>query len=109
VFGQSENSGTVLVYDESWVWPNSSNYNGDGTFFLQQRCDPTTQSWPNNDNTGTGAGGEVNEFTITVAGDLVNVQMVNQAVAATNNDDFTNKSTACVTAGTAPDGAILML
>lgn len=109
VFGQSENGGTVLVYDESGD-QTPSNYNGNGTFANTPNngvADPATQGVDtNNDNTGTGPGGEVNEYTITVAGDLVNGPNGQPgAVATTNNDDFTNKSTT-VTAGTAPDGTI---
>lgn len=107
VFGQSENGGTTLVYDESGD-QTPSNYNGDGTFANTPNngvADPATQEVDqNNDNTGTGPAGEVNEFTITVAGDLVNGPNGQPgAVATTNNDDFTNKSTT-VSAGIAPDG-----
>ncbi|MFN5729274.1 MAG: hypothetical protein ACK48D_21665, partial [Pseudanabaena sp.] len=58
---------------------------------------PATQSTdPNNNNTGTGPGGEVNIFPIVPAGGILNgPNNVPGAIgpSTTNQDDFTNRST----------------
>lgn len=111
VFGQSENAGTTLIYDESGD-QNPSNFNDGGTPGSNTPtngvANPETDgSDPNNNNTGSGAGGEVNAFTFTVSGSLVNGPNGQPgAVGPTdNNNDFANKSTP-VPAGTAPDATI---
>ncbi len=111
VFGQSENAGTTLIYDESGD-QNPDNFNDDGTPGSNTPtngvANPATDgSDPNNDNTGSGPGGEVNAFTFTVSGSLVNGPNGQPgAVGPTdNNNDFANKSTS-VPAGTAPDATI---
>lgn len=107
VFGRTEGTDRE-VYDESGD-QRPSNYNDDGTPNAADDpntperedvnngvADPTTQGVDaNNNNTGTGPGGEVNVLIISPPLNILNGPN-NQpgAIGPTNNqDDFTNRST----------------
>ena len=106
VFGETVGDPTNrVVYDESGD-QNPNNFEGavppapEGTLFTPTTDNgvpnPATQSTdPNNNNTGTGPGGEVNIFPIVPAGGILNgPNNVPGAIGRTdNNDDFTNRST----------------
>lgn len=106
VFGETVGDPTDrVVYDESGD-QNPNNFEGvtppapEGTLFTPTTDNgvpnPATQSTdPNNNNTGTGPGGEVNIFPIVPAGGILNgPNNVPGAIGRTdNNDDFTNRST----------------
>lgn len=124
VFGQTQgNTGPTapLVYDESGD-QNPSNFNENGTpgntATLTPGSPPATipSGSPNatndgidnnNDNTGTGPGGEDNVTTIALAGTILNGPngLPNAVGPNNNNDDFTNRSTP-IPAGTAPGATI---
>ncbi|PLZ91191.1 DUF7925 domain-containing protein [Fischerella thermalis] len=116
LFGQTS-GGTTLVYDESGdqnpsnydgptIPPGSTDTNNDGV----PDTDPTvTDGYINdatdlgntgtdsgNNNSGSGAGGEANTFTVQtpLASDVLNgPERTPDAIGPTsNNDDFTNKS-----------------
>ncbi|UBF29975.1 hypothetical protein K9N68_37875 (plasmid) [Kovacikia minuta CCNUW1] len=110
VFGQTQGT-TTVVYDESGD-PMPSNFNDDGTASSTPPtngvANPTADGVDsNNNNTGTGPGGEDNVFTIAAAGTILNGPNGQPgAVGPTNNnDDFTNKSTT-IPANTAPGSTI---
>jgi hypothetical protein len=99
VFGQTEGGGTTLVYDESGD-QSPSNFNDDGspgsntpTTGVANPANDGVDS--NNNNTGTGPGGEDNVLTIAAPGTILNGPLNrSDAVGPTNNnDDFTNRST----------------
>ena len=106
VFGETVGDPTNrVVYDESGD-QNPNNFEGavppapEGTLFTPTTDNgvpnPATQSTdPNNNNTGTGPGGEVNIFPIVPTGGILNgPNNVPGAIGRTdNNDDFTNRST----------------
>lgn len=111
VFGQSENGGTTVVYDESGD-ANPSNYNDNGTPGSNTPtngiADPGQDGTDNaNNNSATNSpGGEDNVFTISAPGTVLNGPLNSPAATnTTNNDDFTNKSSA-VAAGIAPGSKI---
>ena len=111
VFGQTAGGGTTLVYDESGD-QTPSNFNDDGTVGSNTPtngvANPATDGVDsNNNNTGTGPGGEANVYTVAAAGTILNGPNGQPgAVGPTNNnDDFTNKSSA-VPAGQAPNTTI---
>jgi hypothetical protein len=105
LFGGSV-GGTTVVYDESGD-QTPSNFNDDGSTgpgITNGVANPATDGVDsNNNNTGTGVGGEDNVFTLAPAGAILNGPLnAPAAVGPTdNNDDFTNKSTA-IPAGTLP-------
>jgi hypothetical protein len=108
-FGTTKGVLNTLVYDESGD-QNPSNFNDDGTVGSNIPttgvADPTNQGIDSaNNNTGTGAGGEDNVFTINppgAVGILNGASGAADAIGSTSNDDdFTNKST-LVPPGTAP-------
>ena len=108
-FGTTKGVPNTLVYDESGD-QSPSNFNDDGTVGSNLPttgvADPATQGIDSaNNNTGTGAGGEDNVFTINppgTVGILNGASGAADAIGSTsNNDDFTNKST-LVPPGTAP-------
>lgn len=115
LFGQTAGT-TTLVYDESGD-QQPSNYDPSTGFvnvptdgYINDANDLTaTGSDTANNNTGTGAGGEANVFTLTApiaASVLAGPNGQPAAVGPTSiNDDFTNKS-ALVPAGTAPGATI---
>ncbi|MFN5500730.1 MAG: hypothetical protein ACK5AW_01165, partial [Pseudanabaena sp.] len=106
IFGETVGDPTNrVIYDESGD-QNPNNFEGaippapEGTLFTPTTDNgvpnPATQSTdPNNNNTGTGPGGEVNIFPIVPAGGILNgPNNVPGAIGRTdNNDDFTNRST----------------
>lgn len=98
LFGQTQNvAGTILVYDESGDQaPSNSNDNGTSGSNVPTSgtANPAVDGEDvNNNNTGTGAGGEDNVFTISAPGSVLNgPNGFPAAVHTTNNDDFTNKS-----------------
>ena len=111
VFGQTAGGGTALVYDESGDQA-PSNFNDDGTTGSNTPtngvANPASDGVDsNNNNTGTGPGGEDNVYTVAAAGTILNGPNGQPgAVGPTNNnDDFTNKSTT-VPANIAPGSTI---
>ncbi|MEH2065932.1 MAG: hypothetical protein V7K50_27350 [Nostoc sp.] len=98
-FGQTQ--GDVLnklVYDESGD-QNPSNFNDDGTIGSNVPTNgvanvATQGADTSNNNTGQGAGGEVNTFTMTAQTSILNgPNLFPNAVGPTNNnDDFSNQS-----------------
>lgn len=111
LFGQTENGGTTLVYDESGD-QTPSNFNDDGSRGSNTPttgvANPATDGIDaNNNNTGTGPGGEDNTFTIAAPGSVLSGPNGQPgAVGPTDsNDDFTNKST-LIPAGTKPNTTI---
>ncbi len=112
VFGQTNGDSTnALVYDESGD-QDPSNFNDDGSrgsnVPTNGVANPASDGVDtNNNNTGTGVGGEDNILTITPPGTILNGPNGQPgAVGPTdNNDDFTNQSTP-VPAGTAPGSTI---
>lgn len=110
LFGQTT-GGTTLVYDESGD-PNSNNYNDNGTPGSNTPTDgiadpPQNGIDTNNDNTGTGPGGEANVFTLFAPEAIENGPNGRpDAVGPTDtNDDFTNQSTP-IAANTVPGSTI---
>lgn len=106
--GDTTNS---LVYDESGD-QNPSNFNDDGSrgsnVPTNGVANPATDGVDtNNNNTGTGAGGEDNLFTVAPAGAILNGPNGQPAAVGPtdNNDDFTNESSP-IPAGTAPGSKI---
>lgn len=100
-FGTTKGVPGTLVYDESGD-QSPSNFNDNGTpgsnIPTNGVADPATQGTDSaNNNTGTGAAGEVNVFTINPAGTFGvsnGPSSVPDAIGPTStNDDFTNKST----------------
>lgn len=98
LFGQSAGESTNnLVYDESGD-QRPSNYNDDGSIGSNLPnngvANPTLQGVDtNNNNTGTGIGGEVNSLAIALSGILNGPNLFPATVGPTdNNDDFTNQS-----------------
>jgi hypothetical protein len=98
LFGQTENGGSTLVYDESGD-SNPSNVNDNGTPGSNTPttgvANPALDGLDNtNDNAGTGPGGEVNVFTIAPPNTVLNGTSGHpDAVGPTNNnDDFSNRS-----------------
>lgn len=111
VFGQTAGGGTTLVYDESGD-QTPTNFNDDGTVGSNTPtngvANPTTDGVDsNNNNTGTGPGGEDNVYTVAAAGTILNGPNGQPgAVGPTNsNDDFTNKSST-IPANTTPGSTI---
>jgi hypothetical protein len=111
VFGQTAGGGGTLVYDESGDQA-PSNFNDDGTTGSITPTDgvanPTADGVDsNNNNTGTGPGGEDNVFTVAAAGTILNGPNGQPAAVGptNNNDDFTNKSST-IPANTAPGSTI---
>ncbi|MGA7936238.1 MAG: hypothetical protein WCA35_21975 [Kovacikia sp.] len=111
IFGQTAGGGTTLVYDESGDQA-PSNFNDDGTVGSNVPsngvANPTVDGVDsNNNNTGTGPGGEDNVYTVAAAGTILNGPNGQPgAVGPTNNnDDFTNKSST-IPANTAPGSTI---
>lgn len=111
LFGQSAgNSSANLVYDESGD-QSPSNYNNDGSpdsnLPNNGVANTTLQGKDtNNDNTGTGTGGEVNSFTLVLTSILNGPNLHPEAAGPTdNNDDFSNAS-ALIPANTAPGSKI---
>lgn len=111
LFGQSAgNSSANLVYDESGD-QSPSNYNDDGSpgsnLPNNGVANTTLQGRDtNNDNTGTGIGGEVNSFTLVLTSILNGPNLRSEAAGPTdNNDDFTNAS-ALIPVNTAPGSTI---
>jgi hypothetical protein len=107
VFGQTAGGGTTLVYDESGDQA-PTNFNDDGTpgsiTPTNGVANPTADGVDsNNNNTGSGPGGEDNVFTVAAAGTILNGPNGQPAAVGptNNNDDFTNKSSA-IPANTAP-------
>lgn len=114
---------TILVYDESGDQvPNNLDDNGTGTTYGTGQdaqgnpltpvpdgaTDPTNHGVDNNNNNqGSGAGGEDNVYEFGAVADLVNgPQNYANAVGPTDNtDDFTNKS-APITQSYAPGATI---
>ncbi len=112
LFGQTEgNTGTdkPLVYDESGD-QSPSNFNDNGTpgptstltpssppaQIPTGKPDPTNDGVDNNnDNTGSGPGGEDNVYTVAALGAILNGPNSSPAAVGptSNNDDFSNKST----------------
>ncbi|MFE4107812.1 beta strand repeat-containing protein [Almyronema epifaneia] len=98
VFGETEGDPTnSLVYDESGD-QNPSNFNDDGSVGSNTPttgiANPAIQGEDtNNDNTGTGTGGEVNVLTLVGQSQILNGPNLSaSAVGPTdNNDDFTNQ------------------
>lgn len=108
LFGRTEGGGTTLVYDESGD-TTPSNYNDNGTPGSNTPTNGIANPGQNgvdtnNNNTGTGPGGEDNVFTLAAPGSILNgPQGQPGAVGPTNNnDDFTNRSTP-IAAGIAPN------
>lgn len=110
-FGTTKGVSATLVYDESGD-QSPSNFNDNGTFTTGANtptngvADPATQGTDSaNNNTGTGATGEVNVFTINAPGAFGVSNGPNSSPDAigpsSTNDDFTNKST-LVPQGSAP-------
>lgn len=101
LYGQTQNGGTTVVYDESGDQA-PSNFNDNGTpgsnTPTRGVANPAVDDVDiNNNNTGTGVGGEDNVFTISTPGSVLNgPNGFPAAVHTTNNDDFTNRSTAFV-------------
>jgi hypothetical protein len=111
VFGQTASGGTTLVYDESGDQA-PSNFNDDGTAGSNTPtngvANPTADGVDsNNNNTGSGPGGEDNVFTVAAAGTILNGPNGQPAAVGptNNNDDFTNKSST-IPANTAPNSTI---
>lgn len=111
VFGQTAGGGTTLVYDESGDQA-PSNFNDDGTTGSNTPtngvANPTADGVDsNNNNTGTGPGGEDNVYTVAAAGTILNGPNGQPAAVGptNNNDDFTNKSS-LIPANTAPGSTI---
>jgi hypothetical protein len=112
LFGQSSGDSTnALVYDESGD-QNGSNFQDTG----QAGSNTPTSGVANpsvdgidagNNNTGLGAGGEDNTFTLAPPGTILNgPNGLPGAVGPTdNNDDFTNQSTP-IPANTVPSSTI---
>ncbi|MBW4519688.1 MAG: hypothetical protein KME16_08310 [Scytolyngbya sp. HA4215-MV1] len=110
-FGQTQNGGTTLVYDESGD-QSPSNFNDNGTpgsnIPTDGVADPLTQGIDNNNNnTGIGPGGEDFVFTIASPGAILSGPNGQPAAVGPtdNNDDFTNKSTP-IPLNTAPNSLI---
>ncbi len=116
VFGETVGDPTNrVVYDESGD-QNPNNFEGatppapEGTLYTPATDtgvpDPAVQNTdPNNNNTGTGPGGEVNIFPIVQAGGILNgTNNVPGAIGRsnTNQDDFTNRSTPLIAAESVP-------
>lgn len=100
LFGQTENGGTTLVYDESGD-QSPSNVNDNGTPGSNTPTNGVANSTADgvdsgNNNTGAGPGGEDNVFTLAVPGTLLNGPNGQPAAVGptNNNDDFTNQSVA---------------
>lgn len=98
LFGQSAgDSSANLVYDESGD-QSPSNYNDDGSPGSNLPNNGVANASlqgkdTNNNNTGTGSGGEVNSFTLTMSSILNGPHLHSDAAGPTdNNDDFTNES-----------------
>ncbi len=122
VFGQTQgNVGpkAPLVYDESGD-KNPSNFNDDGNPGSTATLTPSSSTIPsgspneindgidkNNNNTGSGPGGEDNVTTIALAGPILNGPngLPGAIGPNNNNDDFTNRS-APIPIGTAPGATI---
>ncbi|XHX80718.1 MAG: beta strand repeat-containing protein [Stenomitos frigidus ULC029] len=111
VFGQTAGGGTTLVYDESGD-QTPSNFNDDGTPGSNTPTNGVTNPAvdgvdSNNNNTGTGPGGEDNVFTVAAAGTILNGPNGQPAAVGptNNNDDFTNRSST-IPANTAPGSTI---
>ncbi|MBD2038904.1 hypothetical protein H6F76_28545 [Leptolyngbya sp. FACHB-321] len=111
VFGQTAGGGTTLVYDESGD-QTPSNFNDDGTVGSNTPtngvANPAVDGVDsNNNNTGTGPGGEATVFTVAAAGTILNGPNGQPAAVGptNNNDDFTNRSSA-IPANTAPGSTI---
>lgn len=111
LFGQTAGGSTTLVYDESGD-QSPSNFNDNGTPGSNSPtfgiADPTRDGVDtNNNNTGTGPGGEDNTFVIAAPGTILSGPNGQPAAVGptNNNDDFTNRS-APIAAGTAPNSTI---
>ena len=111
LFGQTQGGGTTLVYDESGD-QNPSNVNDNGTSGSNTPrngvANPATDGVDNNNNnTGSGPGGEDNVFTIAAPGTILNGPNSQAAAVGptNNNDDFTNKSTS-IPANSLPNSTI---
>lgn len=107
LFGQTQNGGTTLVYDESGD-QSPANVNDNGTPGSNTPtngvANPGTDGVDNNNNnTGVGPSGEANVFTLAAPGSILNGPNGQPAAVGptNNNDDFTNQSVA-IPANTAP-------
>lgn len=111
LFGQSAgDSSANLVYDESGDQsPSSYNDDGSPSSNLPNNgvANTTLQGKDtNNDNTGTGTGGEVNSFTLVLTSILNGPNLHPEAAGSIdNNDDFSNASV-LVPANNAPGSTI---
>jgi hypothetical protein len=111
-FGETVGDTTnALVYDESGD-QMASNFNDDGTTGSSVPtngvANPAADGIDaNNDNTGTGPGGEDNTFTIAAPGTIFNgPNGFPQAVGPTDSDDdFTNKASVVDVGWTSPHDA----
>jgi hypothetical protein len=111
LFGQTQDGGTRLVYDESGD-ATPSNFNDNGTPGSNTPtngvANPTNDGVDSgNNNTGSGPGGEDNVFTLAAPGTILNGPNGQPAAVGptNNNDDFTNQSVA-IEPNTAPDALI---